>query len=67
VVAEAEQGSQERAPTDIRGEQDNTAGKSAGVEKAGQPGDSGESGKAFISDPVAASRRTDTPVRVREE
>jgi len=58
VVEAAQQGSQERAAADLRREQDNTAGKSASMEKADQPGDSGESGKAFVSKPVAASRRT---------
>ena len=60
VVEAAQQGSQERAAADLRGKQDNTESKSASVEKAGQPGDSGESGKAFVSEPVAAPRRTVT-------
>jgi hypothetical protein len=37
------------------------------VEKAGQPGDSGESGRAFVSEPVAAPPPNhSTRVRVRE-
>ena len=56
VVEAAQQGSQERAPADLRGGQANIESKSAGVEKAGQPGNSGESGKAFVSEPLAAGR-----------
>ena len=55
VVEAAQQGSQERAPADWGG-QANIESKSAGVEKAGQPGNSGESGKAFVSEPLAAGR-----------
>ena len=59
MAPQAQQGSQERAPADWGG-QANIESKSAGVEKAGQPGNSGESGKAFVSGPLAASRRAVT-------
>ena len=60
VAPQAEQGSPLRPASDLRREHGNPVGKSASVEKAEQPGDSGESGKAFVSEPVAAPRRTTT-------
>src|SRR5215472_13202277 len=56
VAPQAEQGSPLRPASDLRREHGNPVGKSASVEKVRQPGDSGENGKAFVSEPVAASR-----------
>ena len=72
VASPTEQGSPVRPASDLRREHRNPVGKSASVEKTGQPGDSGESRRAFVSEPVAALRgivtraapcRTDTRVR----
>jgi hypothetical protein len=56
VAWPTEQGSPVRPASDLWREHRNPVGKSASVEKAGQPGDSGESRRAFVSEPVAANR-----------
>ena len=66
VAPEAEQGSPLRPASDLRREHGNPVGKSASVEKAGQPGDSGESGRAFVSEPVAAPPKTHCRLRLQK-
>jgi len=63
VAPQAEQGSPVRPASDLRREHGNPVGKSASVEKAGQPGDSGESRKAFVSEPVAGRSTHSTRTR----
>src|SRR5262249_16730618 len=67
VASPTEQGSPVRPASDLRREHRNPVGKSASVEKTGEPGDSGESRRAFVSEPVAAPRRTVKRERVRVE